>query len=44
MELDTPLNLFLKTESLFRGMCNRGGIDEKAIRDAQSDINRGWIE
>ena len=44
VELDTPLNLFLKTESLFRGMCNRGGIDEKAIRDAQSDINRGWIE
>lgn len=43
-ELDTPLNLFAKTDGLFRGMCNRSGIDEKAIRDAQLDGYREWIE
>ena len=44
VELDTPLNLFAKTDGIFRGMCDRGGIDEKAIMDAQSDVKRGWIE
>lgn len=39
-EYDTPLNLFEKSDSLFRGMCERTGIDEKAIRDAQSNVDR----
>ena len=43
-ELDTPLNLFANTDGLFRGMCDRSGIDEKAIRDAQFDGYREWIE
>ena len=44
VEFDTPLNLFASADSIFRGMCERSGIDEKAIRDAQSDVNREWIE
>lgn len=34
-EFDTPLNLFNKTEGIFRSMCDRSGIAEKDIRAAR---------
>ena len=44
VEFDTPLNLFAKTDSIFRGMCDRSGIDEKVLRDARVDVDGEWIE
>lgn len=43
-EFDTPLKLFAKTDGLFRGMCDRSGINEKAIQDALLGVEGGLSE
>ena len=36
-ELDTPLNLYEKSDGLFKSMCDRSGITLSDIRAAQMD-------
>lgn len=37
-ELDTPLNLWKKTNGIFRGMCDRSGIRLEDIRGAREEM------
>lgn len=34
VEFDSPLNLFARVDGVFRGMCDRSGIEEKDIGEA----------
>lgn len=38
-EFDTPLNLFQKQDSIFRGMCERSGITTAEIEKASLKVH-----
>jgi hypothetical protein len=44
VECGTPSDLFAKTNSPFRGICDKSGIGKNAIRGTRLGVNGEWIE